>query len=298
MDLLNPSRLKIEKFAWLAQGTLLLVAAVYSTIWLIFLGLQSPDACSSVRNLPMPRLDYLQIGKGPFAILPKNVSPELEPIVQELVLVGKNTRPDGEAKSMICLGLKTSGSRKELVSGQKVHLAQKDGKYEFSEKETGLALLPLSLSGSEVLLQIDAASGIKEEIVLTPSPLFQRTLDEESYVQCLKKAALWVPDLFLNQWGGEEYRDLSSKHKIEIEGKVHFVAVGDILWWDGNQWSNGAPMLEETPLAKVLSLTPQGLKIEIWDPSGYNSSSVSMPLQQGSRAPVKVEEMISSVRPR
>jgi hypothetical protein len=54
---------------------------------------------------------------------------------------------------------------------------------------------------------------------------------------------MWAHDLFLHLWGGEEYRLLSAKHKVEIENKVYFLSVGDTLWWDGSEWKMGIPPL-------------------------------------------------------
>jgi hypothetical protein len=148
-----------------------------------------------------------------------------------------------------------------------------------------------------VLLQIEAP-GLKEEIVLAPSPLFQKSLEDEFYVQSLKKGKTWAPDMFLHQWGGEEYRDLSSKHKIEIDNRVYFLSIGDTLWWDGDAWNTGSPEFQNSPAAKVVSCTPQGMKIEVWDPTGYASSCLLLALEKSSRTPLKPEEVITSVRPR
>ncbi len=297
MDFLNPSNFRKEKQMRLVQGALLLAAILFSIFWLVTLGLQNKEARLTPRALPFPSLDYHQIGKGSFAISARVISPEFEPLVQELVLWGKNTRPDCGILSRMCLGFKSSGVKQELVSGQKLFLAQQGASYQFSETATDLSILPLSLNGAEVLLQIEAPHK-KEEVILAPSSLFQPPLEEEVYVQSLKKGKMWAPDLFLNQWGGEEYRDLSSKHKVEIDERVYFLSVGETLWWDGNQWKIGNSVLEDAPIAKLLSTTSQGLTLEVWDSTGYASSSIHIPLQQGSKAPQKAEEVITSVRPR
>jgi hypothetical protein len=298
MELLNPSKSRQERQAWIAQGAILLSAICFSIFWLTALALQTTHAGFSPRALPMPHLEYNKIGKGVFAISPKVVSREFEPLVQELVLLGKNTRPDAGALSRICLGLKTSGARQELISGQKLFLAEQGASYQFSDIETDLSLLPLSLAGSEILLQIQTTGGKKEEIVLTPSLFFQESPDDESYVQSLKKGKMWAPDLFLHQCGGEEYRLLSAKHKVEIENKVYFLSVGDTLWWDGSEWKMGIPPLVEAPAAKLVSASSQGMVLKVWDSTGYLSYSIELPLHQELKSPLKVEEVITSIRSR
>jgi hypothetical protein len=297
MELFKPTSLKKEMQAWLPQGMVLLAAFLFSIFWLVFMGLQS-DESSFSRSCALPSIDYMKIGKGPLAISPKGISPEFEPLVKELVVLGKNTRPDSGALSTatISIGLKTSGDQKQLVSGQKLFLAADGGSYKFTDEKTDLSLLPLPMAGSEVLLQIETPEK-REEVILTASAFLDRSLDEETYVQVIKKGKMWAPDLFLHQWGGDEYRDLSSKQKVEIDGKVYFLSVGDLLWWDENEWKVGKAALEDSPLAKFMSASVQGMNFEVWNPSGYSSSKINVALQS-SRAPQKAEEVITSVRPR
>lgn len=284
--------------AWLPQGVVLLAAFLFSIFWLVSMGLESYESESFSRSLAFPSIDYMKIGKGPLAISPKGISPEFEPLVKELVVLGKNTRPDSGALSTatVSIGLKTSGDQKQLVSGQRLFLAVDGSSYKFTNEKTGLSLLPLPMTGSGVLLQIETPEK-KEEVVLTASAFLDRSLDEETYVQVLKKGKMWAPDLFLHQWGGDEYRDLSTKQKVEIDGKIYFLSVGDLLWWDENEWKVGQAVLEDSPLAKFMSASVQGMNFEVWSPSGYSSSKINIALQN-SKTPQKAEEVITSVRPR
>jgi hypothetical protein len=296
MELLKPTNLKKDLRAWLPQGLLLLIAFLFSIFWLLSLGPQNHENSSSPRSLSLPSIDYIKVGKGPFAISSKGVSAEFEPLVKELVVLGKNTRPDSGALSTVCLGFKTSGAQQQLVSGQKLFLAEQGNSYRFTEEKTDLSILPLPMTGEKVLLQIETPDK-KEEMILTSSALFERSLDDEIYVQSLKKGKMWAPDLFLHQWGGEEYRDLSVKHKVEIDNKVYFLSVGDLLSWDGDEWKIGNPVLEDAPVAKLLSTSGHEMTFEVWNPSGYISSRINLVLQ-GSKAPQKAEEVITSIRPR
>lgn len=154
--------------AWLPQGILLLAAFLFSLFWLVSMGLQSYESGSFPRSLLLPSMDHMKIGKGPLAISPKDISPEFEPLVKELVVLGKNTRPDSGALSTVSIGLKTSGDQKQLVAGQKLFLAVQGGSYKFTDEKTDLSLLPLPMAGSDVLLQIETPEK-KEEVVLTSS---------------------------------------------------------------------------------------------------------------------------------
>ncbi len=295
MEILETTNLKKDLRAWLPQGFMLLVACLFSIGWLVSLGLKNQQESLLSRSLSLPSIDYAKIGKGALAISQRTISEEFEPLVKELVLLGKNTRPDSGSLLTVRLGFKTSGAQTELISGQRLFLAAQGSSYKFTDEPTDLSILPLPMAGTEVLLQIETPQK-KEELVLRSSPLFDKSLEGEIYVQALKKGKMWAPDLFLNQWGGDEYRDLSAKHKVEIDDKVYFLSVGDLLSWDEGQWKIGKSY-EAVPLAKLVSTFGQGMIFEVWDPSGYLSSSVNLSLQS-SKAPQRAEEAITSVRPR
>ncbi len=296
MELFKPTNPKKDMQAWLPQGIVMLAVSLFSIFWLVSFGLQRDDGGSLARGLSFPSIDYMKIGKGAFAISPKGISSEFEPLIKELIVIGKNTRPDSGALSTVSIGLKTSGDQQQLVSGQKLFLAVENGSYKFTHQKTDLSLLPLPMAGSDVLLQIESAEK-KEDVVLTTSAFLGSSLEEETYVQVLKKGKMWAPDLFLHQWGGDEYRDLSAKQKVEIDNKVYFLSVGDLLWWDQNEWKVGKPVLEDAPLAKFVSASGQGMNFDVWNPSGYVSSTINVALQN-SKPPQKVEEAITSIRPR
>jgi hypothetical protein len=296
MELFKPTNAKKDLQAWLPQGIVMLAVSLFSIFWVVSFGLQRDDGGSLARGLSFPSIDYMKIGKGAFAISHKGISSEFEPLVKELIVIGKNTRPDSGALSTISIGLKTSGDQQQLVSGQKLFLAVESGSYKFAHEKTDLSLLPLPMAGSDVLLQIESAEK-KEDVVLTTSAFLGSSLEEETYVQVLKKGKMWAPDLFLHQWGGEEYRDLSAKQKVEIDSKVYFLSVGDLLWWDQNEWKIGKPVLEDAPLAKFVSASGQGMNFDVWNPSGYVSATINVALQS-SKAPQRAEEAITSVRPR
>ena len=97
--------------AWLPQGIMLLAAFLFSIFWLVSMGLQSYESDSFSRSLALPSIDYMKIGKGPLAISPQGISPEFESLVKELVVLGKNTRPDSGA-------LSTAKTRESFMNGQ------------------------------------------------------------------------------------------------------------------------------------------------------------------------------------
>ncbi len=274
------------------QVGLAVVATFIATVGLLSLGDHSREASLMQSGFTWPQFDRASLGKGPLGLLPKNLSPVAELLAQELILIGKNTRPDSRGGPGISLGLKSSGDRQDAAFGQKIYLSRDGGSYRFSKTATDLMILPLSLSGEEVLLQI----GPTDEIVMTPSLFFQRSLEDEFYVQCVRKGKMWTSDQLLHQWGGEEYQELSTKHKVELGSRVYFLEMGDTLWWDGLAWRRG----EEpgAPLMQMISSHAKGVQMEVWDSTGYATAKIEIPLQPSAQMVLKPDEMITAIRPR
>lgn len=298
MKLINPSWKKLERLTFKMQMSVMVAAVLMAAMGLLALSHPPKDMSPMQSRFTLPRFDLANIGKGPLGLIPKKLSPVAELLAQELILIGKNTRPDSWGSFPISLGLKSSGDRQDGGFGQKIYLSQDGDSYRFSKTATDVMILPFSLSGEQVLLQMTQMSGFTDEIVITPSVFFQRSVEDESYFQCVKKGKVWTSDQLLHQWGGEEYHDLSLKHKVELGGRVYFLDVGDKLWWDGMAWRRGAPEEAETPLLQLTSSNAGGIQLEVWDSTGYANDAVEIALQQSPQMGLKTDEMITAIRPR
>ncbi len=298
MELLRPSQAKTEKWMWMGVGACLASAAIFSLFWLSFLVFQKTQNSVSFQGTPLPKVDFSRMGKGLLAISPQVTHVEFESLVQDLIVIGKDNRPDNIEKFNVSLGLKCSGENKELKCGENVFLSKKGTIYQFSEEKTGLRLIPVALKGSDVVMQIETDTGVSEQVALSPSALFQPSMEDEPYVHSLAKGRMWAPDLFLSQWGGEEYRELSSKSKLEVDHRVHFLNPGDILWWDGGAWQTGFPEIPAAPLARLESASERELKLEVWDSTGYGYTSLSVPLAADSKTSFIPDKLITGIKPR
>ncbi len=155
-------------------------------------------------------------------------------ILQELLLVGVNTRPDQDRQ--FSLALRSTGEQKIGTLGETIFLQQVHGTWMFST-EPELSLTPYSVEGTQLLCKLN-----NDQAVLTPSSLFLRPLAHESYVEALKKGTAWGTDVFLAGWGGDEYRNLTQKVKVAIGPSVYFLNVGDCLYWNGEKWTEDPSM--------------------------------------------------------
>lgn len=288
MYLVDPTIEKANKRSWILNGALLSAALLFSVIWLIFSVFHQPEGEISVRHLSLPRPTLEKIGSGGLALKPRIQEQELLPFVEELVLIGKNSRPDSSALPTVKLGLKSSGYQREAVCGQTIA---------FTEGQMEFTVTPLSIVDRGVLVEV-AKGEKREKLVLNPSRLFQSSCEDEEFFQIVKKGQFWGSDIFLQNWGGIEYQPLSSKQKIEMGGKVYFVAAGDFLWWNGDVWKMGKPPLIDAPLMKIVVANSQNVKAEIWDAQGFSSKIVQMSLQTPLKIPLKADEMMTAVRSR
>jgi hypothetical protein len=149
----DPSKKGFANLASSSGGSVFCFSFFY--FFLVKLGMQDRVSPAFVHAASLPSIDYMKIGKGSFATSSKEVGPEFEPLINELVIIGKNTRPDSGALSMLSLGFKTSGQQQQIVSGQKIFLAAVENSYQFTDEKTELSILPLPMEGSDVLVQIE-----------------------------------------------------------------------------------------------------------------------------------------------
>lgn len=290
--------------AWKTQQMLILrmqKAVIALASLFFFFGMILTNSTTQVpKSQPFARkkFDMAKIGKGPLGLIPKKLSPQAEALFQELMIIGKNSRPDQSGAQSISLAFKTSGDQKTVLSGQKLYLTHEQNSYRFSEEATNLAMIPLSLEGEEVAMQMVTDLEACEEIVMTPSWLFHQPIEDQPYVQNLKGGKVWAFDQFLQEWGGDEYRLLTLKTKVQIGSAVHFLDVKGLLWWDGSSWREGRAEKPCTPLAQLVSSQDRGVQMMVWDETGYSMSRIDLPLLASSPGDFKFNEMIKAVKAR
>src|SRR5882757_1303507 len=124
VELINPSWKKLERLAFKMQVGVMVVAMLIAAVGLLTLSHQPKDRGPMQSGFTLPRFDVANIGKGPLGLIPKNLSPVAELLAQELILMGKNTRPDNRGGSAVSLGLKSSGDRQDAAFGQKIYLSR------------------------------------------------------------------------------------------------------------------------------------------------------------------------------
>lgn len=232
--------------------------------------------------------------EGPLS-LSHPISKQPQPILQQLILIGAHTRPDQD-KACI-LALRTSGEQKILPVGETLFFEVKNETILFSEKNTGMSLTAKSLD-KEMLL-CDVKNGDTFITCSLPfSPIFAKDLERESYLTTLKQADVWGRDVFLSDWGGDEYREMTQKLKISLGPDVYFLKPGECLWWDGHAWVSEIQSSQPAPLAQLIKTSPQGADFQVWDSTGVASQMIHVEALTPSHTPPKLSELMTAIRPR
>jgi hypothetical protein len=297
MELIDPSWKKVERLHVYVQRGLFILAILCSLAELVALGWPSSQVAHGRIYSPWPACDFSNIGSGALGFTRQPLSPLGELLAEELVVMGKNHRPDVAGQSVISIGIKSSGDQREVRCGEKLYLSSAGESYRFSETKSEVALLPISSEGEEVVFHIEPTS---EQLRLKPSQLFRTSQEDEPYLQAVRKGKLWGSDQLLHSFGGEEYYNLGIQHKVELGSRVYFLSVGATLWWDGNAWvpEGCSGECQGAPLAQLISSHAEGLQMEVWDQTGYEHVKVEVPLQHSLPSTLKPNEMMTAVRPR
>jgi hypothetical protein len=282
---------KVNKNRLLKWQKAVVFIAIVISIWGIAMASsRAQHALPQAR--PLPVFDIASIGRGPLGLIPKTLSPIAQEVVQELLVIGVNNRPD-QAVTTLTLGCKTSGDTTVAVMDQPLYLTDD---WRWSKTPTDRTLTTVALQGDEVVMQLACGGQMSEEFNLIPSPLFQQPMDDHPYVQALKAGKGWAFDRLLHDWGGEEYRFLSLKHKVQIGSSVHFLDVKDCLWWDGSTWKPG--LHSDAPLAQLIASYDRSVQMGVWDEKGTSMVKIDIPVQSSGQIELNPREMMKGVKVR
>lgn len=294
------SRIQAEK-RWWAVNIAFLIGIFFVAVWSLFIfswGNQRLEVLSKQfggRTL----FSFDEIGYGPLALNGVRMKSPVPNLTRELVVLGTNGRPDAQPGEIaLLLGLKSTQQEQIVFSGQTLFLKrQPKDVFLFSADKTPLAITPIAMKDGSVAIEV-VLEGEKGQFVLKNRP--RQVNEEASFARALKEAKWWGPDLFLQNYGGEEYKTFHGKHKIEFSNSICFVQEGDFLMWEDEQWKGVSldQLLPFFPIAKVSSISSRGVQIEAWDETGFHLMNVQISSPQTPRVNYKLDELISSIRPR
>ncbi len=291
-----PSQIKNRKRSWLINAALLGIVTLASLLT-FFVG--DEEVVVSEVRIPQRKLPlYAEIGWGPLALNGMRSQGPLPFLTREVVVLGKNSRPDVKGASFL-LGLNSSQEEMIVEDKQPVFLVKgEDDKWHFSLLKTALCLVPTSYETGRVLLHV-RSSFIRDEEGSFVLKVFDKTshlIEKTPYVKALEGAKFWGHDLFIKNYGGSDFRNLVKKNKIEVDGQVYFIGEGDLLIWRDGAWHWTSTSQPSVPLAKVIAQSSADVQLQVWDESGFHSIILRKSLEKPQKISHKSEELFSSVR--
>jgi hypothetical protein len=294
MELTRQNDFIAEKWiVWMGRGLFCLAISAALTLWNVLIFWNTPLE-KSEPVFPKISIDFL--GLGPLAL--NNLqSKELQPLLQELVLIGTNTRPDQDHDRVYSLALRSSGEEKKISIGETVFFDIREGKLVFSKEATDFGLTARSLHKGQLFCEVKNKDR-SETCALSSSAIFAHAIDQEPYVETLKKGATWGKDVFLTEWGGDEYRDMTKKVKVSLGPDVYFLKAGDCLWWNGDMWTSEVQSDEILPVAQLVKATSNGADFQVWDSTGFSSQTIHIVAQMPPKTSFKMDELMTAIRPR
>lgn len=291
MEVIDPSWKKWQLMGTYLQKVFVVLAICLSSAQIVSLVSSAKRFEWASISAPFPVYDRSKIGEGGIGFLSQQLSLQGSLLAQELLVVGKNTKP--QEGGSIALMLRSTGEKRDVLCNEKLYLAKDKAGYKFSKSPSDVTIVLQNTEGDEVIFFIEPTS---EKLVLKPSWLFRQSIEEESYVQLLRKAKLWGSDQLLCSFGGGEYASLGMQHKVEIAKRVLFLSEEETLWWDGDSWVQGYK--QGAPIAKLRLASAQGVQMEVWGESGFEHVAIEIGLHQPLAPTLRPSEMMASVKAR
>lgn len=240
---------------------------------------------------------YQRIGE-PLLVL-QNAPPTLQvpDLKPHLMYYGKNGRPDAQS-THTNLHFSFMGSKNVVSIGpnQKLYLVY-DKKslpchYVFSPHNAETSLwIEATPNDNEAAVKVFMKND-KGEIITEPENHSHFKVSEKEFIRysgatweigswrvdgtllARQKARWFGCDRFLERHGGEEYKAVIGKQRIDFGDGDDiysvFVAVGDCLMWDGQQWKATVPgeASLKSPLLVVKKVDERLMTFELWDVEG------------------------------
>ena len=241
---------------------------------------------------------YQGVGESLFVLQQAPPVMQLPDLRQQLIYYGKNGRPDAQSQHTL-LHFSLNGNNKAVVSispGEKLYLVYDRksgaGRYNFSANNEKTSLwVNGTLIDNEVQIQVTVEND-KGERISEPEAFAQFRLPEKEFIRyaganweigtfrvdgtlLARQRARWFGiDRFLEHHGGEEFKDITGKQRIDFGENDDlysvFVKVGDCLVWDQKQWKMTTPGEASLnhPLLVVKKIDERLMSFELWDVEG------------------------------
>lgn len=282
------------------------------------------DLSTNKRALPpgtfaMPKQACDAIGRGCLALNFSPITLQLPDLRNHLIYYGKNGRPDAKAdRSIMHFAFTGNPNVTPVVAGEKLYLLYDRSKatpqYVFSQENVPTSLwIEAATQNNEAIVNV-YMKGENGEIIREPSAYAELHLPEKESVRvggkpwemgkwrvdgsllARQKASWKGQDRFFERHGGEEFRALQAKHRIDFTDEEEtysvYVGVNDSLIWDNNRWKLVQPGEESlrSPLLLVKKIDERIMNFELWDVGGKSKMIINLVKMNESWSPERLQE--------
>lgn len=248
---------------------------------------------------------YDLIGKSPCDLKFTPQSMQLPDLKNHLIYYGRNGRPDAELeRPVLHFSFLGNPSPTPIMSGERLYLyydrTKSPAQYVFSpgNQETPL-WITASAQGNDAIVQVSMKNEFGE-IIREPNAYAQIRLSEKENVRpgvksweigklrvdgslLARQKARWMGvDRFLERHGGDEFKHLQEKHRIDFTDEENpysvYVGLNDTLIWDNKRWKTVEPddNTLDYPLMVVKKIEDRVMNFELWDVGGKNKVSLNL----------------------
>lgn len=269
-----------------------------------------PEVRQEKTNLPknsfaQKQAAYDAIGEPIFSldfVAPRMQLPDLR---QKLTYYGQNGRPDADREHpFLHFSIANGVDMASVAPGTPLYLVydnNKGGSYHFSPNNNETALWIEAVPEQKDALVKVKMRDEKGDVVETPQTFAAFPLKEKEYVRqanapweigkwrvdatllARQKARWYGVDRFMEKHGGDEYKDVIGKNRIDFgegdeEGYSIFVNDGAALVWDGGVWKAVKPGPESLgkPLLVVKKVDDRVMNLELWDTEGKKKVALNL----------------------
>lgn len=301
--------MSVRWLSWI-NCTLIFLAFVFLIAGLVFfIGFQSEEivcSCTKTHQNGLPKnsfefdqATYENLGESILSLHQSPPTMQLPDLKNILTFYGRNGRPDADQeKPLLHFSFACNGKDiASVLSGAPLYLAYNRNnnnscKYEFSpnNEKTHLWIVGKAEGNDvsiEVIMENEAGERISEPEAFSKFKLTEKEFlrysgggfdiagqKVDSSIISRQKARWYGKDCFLEQHGGEEFKQVKGKQRIDFgEGDdlySIFVSQDDIIIWDNNRWQvvkSGEKSLNQ-PLMVIKKIDERLLCCEIWDKEG------------------------------
>jgi len=267
---------------------------------------------------------YDRIGPPLLTLRFSPIALQLPDLRNYLIYYGRNERPDASPEQSM-LHFSFLGS-KEIASAypeKPLYLVyDKDQpriKYRFSPGNAPSSLWIEAIPAEKEATVNVAMKNEAGEIIRKPELFSQFKLKEKEFARfgaekwvmgkwnvdgtlLARQRAKWFgKDLFLERHGGEEYKELKDKQRIDFgqDEDVYsvYITLGDTLAWKDDKWIEVKPemQMERYPLLVIKAIEERLLKMELWDVDGKSKILLNLIKSAESALPQNIAQTFKFV---